>query len=491
MSAFESFLTGFLGRSADIIKERKDKGEDYFDSRLERARTIGLDNVRARREQQQGMLTLSRNLMNDAGMPEHVVRALANEGPEALQHAHEIYMQNVSNGQTVDENFWNQTYNFSQEVLQNSDMSLNDFLGQVVGLYPSNLQATTQEGGDPFGAFVASGLGLNAMDRARDKLMDWEVAEGFSAADILDTEQRPQNTRPLGDTGYAGPNYSFVADQLQEGPRPLSLTEQDRIYNTFDRDVEAKVAEFKRRAADGEFGEISPQDLLSPNFMRDEAEAEVAATLVRRYGPEIISQLPTIWSLLPMEDEAEEQGDEITVSPLPPSTQELEEAGIGNRESVVQPGDTLTNISTGTTYTIVDQTDTGVVVENNNTGQQEVMETEGVIQGLQSGEIQYQVGQEPQGTTSPHLDEPDLPAPSQQVFTTGDGPSKTYTLMEYVDGNMVFRDDSTSPPEYFLMTTEEYRAALQGGTISGPTTSNMFGLGAMSPPSIGPSTDDW
>jgi len=118
---------------------------------------------------------------------------------------------------------------------------LEDFLRQTSGLYGSNLDATIEEGGDPFGAFVASGLGLNAMDRARNELESTEVAEGFSAADLLAMEGRPLTTRPLGDTGYSGPDLGYVAETVgASGPDMPSSEDIFRVMSTFDDLVESE-----------------------------------------------------------------------------------------------------------------------------------------------------------------------------------------------------------------------------------------------------------
>jgi hypothetical protein len=494
MSAFESFMTGFLGRSADIIGERKDKAEDYFDTRLERARTIGVDNIRARREQATGMLTLSRNLMQNANMPEHVVRALANEGPQALEQAHQIYMESMNNGVSVDEGFWDQTYNFSQEVLQDSNMSLTDFLDQVVGLYPSNLQATTREGGDPFGAFVASGLGLNAMDRARDRLGDYEVAEGFSAADILSLDGRPQNTRPLGDTGFAGPNYTFISDTWQENAPagPLSEVQIKSFYDLFDSRVEEEATRLYQAFINSTDNTRESTRGVTVETYKEEARRLVAAEMAERYPSGVIAQLPVVASYLTFDDfTGQDDPDEITTTVLPPSTNDLVDAGIGQeRGSAVQPGDQLTDNTTGETYTIKGQTEDGVVVEDS-FGQEQVLSVDEVVQGLESGGMGYSNTPRNQPTTSEHLSDPDLPAPGQQIFTTlPDEPSKTYTFTMYVDGNLVFRDDESG--EYQIMTPEDYKTSLESGQVSRPVDGNPFGLGAMSPPLTGPQIqDDW
>jgi len=491
MSAFESFMTGFLGRKADIISQRKDKAEDYFDTRLERARTIGTQNIQQRREQANGMLTLSRSLMEDANVPEHVVRVLANEGPQALEEAHRIHMENVSKGISTDADWWERTYNFSQEVIQDSNMSLSDFLHQVVGLYPSNLQATTREGGDPFGAFVASGLGLNAMDRARDRLGEWEVAEGFSAADILDLEGRPQNTRPMGDTGYAGPRYSFVSDTWAENAplNPLTESEWARYISEWDkrREREAEIL-YSRVLNDRETRGESLEGLRVEDFM-EEASFKVAEDMAKLFPFESISQIPEIMRYLQQQETDEnvydftgDDPDEITTTVLPPSTEE----GVNSRPSVVQPGDQLTDNNTGQTFTITDQTEDGVVVQDE-LGQEQVLPVDEIIQGLESGGMGYvNVPTEQPVDPSPHLTNPDMPEPGQVVIFQEGDTQKEYQFFRYVDGQMVFFDPETQ--DYFVVSQSEYNSLYENQMLF-PTSRGML---STTLPSTGPQIqDDW
>jgi len=241
MSAFEAFLTGFMGKTAEKIDERKDKASTYFDQQMERARTVGVDALRQRREATDQTISVARSLRDQANMPEEIIRGLANEGPQALLEAQKIYAEAASRGVPTDEAFWEQAYQFSTEITSSTDTTLEDFLRQTSGLYGSNLDATIEEGGDPFGAFVASGLGLNAMSRARSELESTEVAEGFSAADLLAMEGRPLTTRPLGDTGYSGPDLGYVAATVgASAPDMPSSEDIFRVMSTFDDLVESE-----------------------------------------------------------------------------------------------------------------------------------------------------------------------------------------------------------------------------------------------------------
>jgi hypothetical protein len=439
MSAFESFMTGFLGRKADIISQRKDKAEDYFDTRLERARTIGTQNIQQRREQANGMLTLSRSLMEDANVPEHVVRVLANEGPQALEEAHRIHMENVSKGISTDADWWERTYNFSQEVIQDSNMSLSDFLHQVVGLYPSNLQATTREG----------------------------------------------------DTGYAGPRYSFVSDTWAENAplNPLTESEWARYISEWDkrREREAEIL-YSRVLNDRETRGESLEGLRVEDFM-EEASFKVAEDMAKLFPFESISQIPEIMRYLQQQETDEnvydftgDDPDEITTTVLPPSTEE----GVNSRPSVVQPGDQLTDNNTGQTFTITDQTEDGVVVQDE-LGQEQVLPVDEIIQGLESGGMGYvNVPTEQPVDPSPHLTNPDMPEPGQVVIFQEGDTQKEYQFFRYVDGQMVFFDPETQ--DYFVVSQSEYNSLYENQMLF-PTSRGML---STTLPSTGPQIqDDW
>ena len=336
MSGFESFLTGFLGRTTEVIAERKDKAEDYFDQSIERARTIGQDQLRQRTENQQAMLSVANNLISQAGMPEDLVRQIANDGPAALEQAYQIYAANAEAGVTVDESFWRNSYDFYTEVAGDSDLSLEDFLGQVNGLYGSNLAATTQEGGDPFGAFVASGLGLNAMERARGRLDEYDIG-GYSASDLLAMEARPSSTRPLGDTGFRGPDLAAVTPRREEGWNP-SPEERLRIQERFDEAVDAEAQElFDDYSANFTGDGALDRDIDS--FM-DEAKQNVAITYVTTLGESALDFFPE-WELyLPEGFFGEEEGEGASDVAPPPDTGEetsTEDVTTPPAEGVVSP----------------------------------------------------------------------------------------------------------------------------------------------------------
>jgi hypothetical protein len=315
MSGFEAFLTGFLGRTAEKIDERKDKANDYFDQAIERARTIGADGLRQRTDNYQSMLSVANNLVQQAGMPEDLVRAIANDGPGALEQAYQIYQTNAEANKPVDEEFWRNVYDFSTEVTSGSNMSIEDFLKQVNGLYGSNLAATEQEGGDPFGAFIASGLGLNAMERAQGQLGEYDMGGGYSAADLLAMDARPSTTRPMGDTGFGGPDLAYAIPQ--GGEQPLTPEERMRIYDRFDESVEEETDRLFADYMSGVAENDGQAEMTREDFAQ-QAKENLAIDYLERFGPDFIRQFPELIEYLPMEDEEAPADTEVTTTELPP-----------------------------------------------------------------------------------------------------------------------------------------------------------------------------
>lgn len=365
MSAFEGFLTGFLGRTADVIKERKDKAENYFDQAIERARTVGADNLRQRTDNYQAMLSVANNLIQQAGMPEDLVRAIANEGPQALQEAYEVYATTadaIANGAEIElnEDFWRGAYDFASEVTQGSNMTLEDFFRQVNGLYGSNLAATTREGGDPFGAFVASGLGLNAMERAQDRLGEYDMGGGYSAADLIAMDARPSTTRPMGDTGFGGLDRAYIAEQTRTSQPMFDLETIERMSRTF---IE-QVAEEEKRLFQEYMSGVDPEgggidENITESSFKDEASRSIAERWAVSMGiplSELSRHLPFLAPFyFPEEEEVVEEqvgvpGEVITTEPIPEepvTTEDLQEAGIGD-DPQVTPTEVVTEVTTPT-----------------------------------------------------------------------------------------------------------------------------------------------
>ena len=296
MSGFEAFATGFLGATADNINVRKDRADDYFEKQMERARTTGADALAKRRANLKTLTTAANTLRDQGNMPEDVLKVVINEGPETLASVQQLYDTAVSNGVTLDEKFWRDTVQASSEI-KASDESLGDFLGRTVGLFGGNLEAskTDGEGGDPISAFVASGLGYNAMDKARSKLDQEDIAGGFSASDLLAMESRPDFDSPMGDLGVTinGAKAVSTLDNMTGG-KPLTIDQKTSVNKAFTD----RASELTTRLENKE-GRDATEEEVAAN------KQQAASELAELYGVDVMTQVPTVSTYLPQEAEGE------------------------------------------------------------------------------------------------------------------------------------------------------------------------------------------
>lgn len=305
MSGFEAFATGFLGATADNINVRKDRADDYFEKQMERARTTGADALAKRRANLSTLTSTANTLTTQGKMPDDVLRAVVNEGPETLASATKIYETAVANGTTLDEDFWRGVVDVSTEI-KTSDESLGDFLGRTVGLFGGNLEASKTDGGggDPFSAFVASGLGYNAMDKARAKLDGEDIAGGYSAGELIAMEARPDFTNPLGDLGVTINGAEAVRKLDAQVGDPLTTKEIGDINKEFKTEVAARIMEYKTSPDNKIDGPLDPE-------IEAQITAGVALEYQELYGAEVVGQVSTIAPYLPQEEAPAEEGPAV------------------------------------------------------------------------------------------------------------------------------------------------------------------------------------
>ena len=263
--SFAAFAEGFFTTASENIGRRTERAENYFEQQMERARTTGMNQLSQRRQRRDQIEGLAVQLRENAQMPEDIVRALVSEGPEALQSAVRIYSDSAQGGVPLSEEFWRSAYPMVQQMAVDTDTPFTELLDRTTGLYPNNLEATLETGGDPFSAFVSSALGLNAMDRARSRLQREQVASGFSAADLLALESRPQHERAFSTTGL-GPNLQNIAAARAEVGTPLTQAQIRTYTNDFNRTLDQAVSDYVTRERQ-QGRDASPEDaraILAP-----------------------------------------------------------------------------------------------------------------------------------------------------------------------------------------------------------------------------------
>jgi hypothetical protein len=291
--SFEAFATGFFGTGAEIIGRRKDQAENYFEQQMERARTHGMNNLTQRRQRRDQLESTALQLRQNAQMPEEIVRALVSEGPEALQAALRIYSDSANANVPLSEEFWRSVYPTAQEMAIDTNTPLAQFLDQVTGLYSSNLEATQETGGDPFSAFMSSALGLNAMDRARSRLRETQIGGGYSAADLLALESRPQHERAFSSSGF-GPNLQAIAAARAEVGTPITQAQIRSYTNEFTRGWEDAATAYRQ-------SRIAQSDPITMEEAREAVRESFTRDFAANTGlPDAqLRRIPVIWNNLP------------------------------------------------------------------------------------------------------------------------------------------------------------------------------------------------
>ena len=309
MSGFEAFATAFMQDTAVTINRRKDKADDYFDRQLERASTVGAQAVRDRKVKLEEFKGLANDLQTNADMPEDILRKIANDGPAALVQAHQLYEVAAKGGKPLGEDFWRDTYGFIEKT-KPSGQPLDEFLGQVMGLMPDNIEAAEKEGGTPFDAFVASGMGYNAMERANSRLASTDIGGGITASQALSMENLPESTRPLGGDRVS-PNLPAFYDRVKEAKpeTPLSVAEVKSYQELY-------TAEVDRLAALEESWKVGDYD-TAREAVRDQA----AANILKSAGadaPQLIERLSVFAPYAEMLNPPAEE--EVPSDYVPPAT---------------------------------------------------------------------------------------------------------------------------------------------------------------------------
>jgi hypothetical protein len=236
--SLEAFLTGFFNEKANIISKRKDEGEKYFNDQAARAKRIYQEQIGQRREQVSKLSQAANRLLYTANMPEHIVRGLITAGPSAINTALELFEQVPQHEWSAGD--WEDIYSTSQFYAQEYDEDLPTFLQRTVGLIGENYRATQETGGDLQSAFMASALGYDAKDRARNRLDQMEVAPGFSASDVLAMEGRPLTQSDPNST-YAGPVPRALAGIGAQNQPPMSADDQWKWRDRFTKLEESYI----------------------------------------------------------------------------------------------------------------------------------------------------------------------------------------------------------------------------------------------------------
>lgn len=329
MSNLDAFLTGFMNKTAEKIDERKAKAEDYYDQQMERARLFGEQGLKERRDRVQAATNLANNLRTNAGVPEHIIRAVANEGLDNLEQLQSVWENAASNGIELDSAYWEQAVPVAQSMRGNTGQPLGDFLKQAGGLYVEKAKAGDKP--TPQGSVWDSITGRNggpnlwqratgrtAMDDARGRLDETEISGGMSAGDLNRLEARGDDNRVDSNGGF-GVDVGYVADMdraaaaAAKGGKGLSISEISSITSNFQKAVDNEVEKATSQVA-GEYPMNSTEYKAAVSRLRDEAEAKVAKQFDELYGGKA-SSLPFIAERLSTSSSEEAPVEETSDAP--------------------------------------------------------------------------------------------------------------------------------------------------------------------------------
>lgn len=233
MASFvEGFLTGFMKDQTQVIRKRKDDAEDYFNQRLELARTRGLKNRDLTKQVMDGNLQIAKQLQQ-VGVPSDLIMSIAKQNPDDLPNVLKQIQDLQAEGVTPDESFYRDLIKVSGDY-KAPDEDLSTFMRNLYEPIKNNSLANPEGGNSD--SIWATMFGTNAMQKASDRLDTTEVADGMTAGDLLRYPDTPTpNTQGapsvILDAGMIGDETRAARSRL-EGADELSISEINTISSS-------------------------------------------------------------------------------------------------------------------------------------------------------------------------------------------------------------------------------------------------------------------
>jgi len=284
------FWTGFMNTTAEGIGKRQDSAQAYFDQQLQLAHTRGIENKRKMDAAMKQGLTSARQLVQ-MGVPENMVKAIANQNPDDIPDFAAKIAQLQADGVRTDEAFFKDLIQVNSEFENNED--LNSFFKRIYQPLRRNVQADPEGfNNDQRGTIWATMFGYDAMEQALGRLDRTEVMDGMTAGDLLaldpDQLQQPLGTNPVTlDYGKFGDSTRAARAALKTST-PLSPAGIKTVMETF----EGFVTEATVTAGEaGQTTDLSPEQMLDIN-------RQAAVKTLEMFGPKTVSQIPPITKFL-------------------------------------------------------------------------------------------------------------------------------------------------------------------------------------------------
>lgn len=180
----QGFVQGLANQLSTDINTRRDEARNFFNKQVEMARTTGLQNRRRVRQAVEGNVSVARQL-NQMGVPKDIIMAVANQDPESLPTFYEQITRAQAAGIQTDEQFFRDFVEVGEGFMA-PDEDFHTFFTRMYDPVVSNAESNPDSfNEDKRGGIFASMFGLNAMERANEKLGETEIVDGMTAEQLL------------------------------------------------------------------------------------------------------------------------------------------------------------------------------------------------------------------------------------------------------------------------------------------------------------------
>jgi hypothetical protein len=252
----EGFATGFFNKLSEGIDTRNEDARKYFNTQVETARTLGLENRRRSSAIIDESVSVAKRLQA-MGVPKDIIMAQANMDPAGLGDFYsQVEKLRLEANIPVDENFFRSVYKLSG-TFQAPDEDFNTFFSKIYG--PIVSAAKEDPDGfkqDPEGSIWAKAFGVGAMDRARDKLATTEVVPGMTAEQAIAQGDTPRPNKVGGESFVTvDPEALKRAAGSSESVNPQTMDVIDKKFLEIAGEVETELT------SSGEFDLNDPASL--------------------------------------------------------------------------------------------------------------------------------------------------------------------------------------------------------------------------------------
>lgn len=237
----QGFATGFFNKLSDGIDTRSEDARNYFNSQVETARALGLENKRRSSAMIDESVSIAKRL-EAMGVPKDIIMAQANMDPASLG---DFYSQadkfRLEAGVTTDDAFWRDIYDLSG-TFQAPNEDFNTFFSRMYG--PIVEAAREDPEGfeqDRKGSIWAKAFGYDAMERARDKLATTEVVPGMTAEQAIAQGDTPRPNKVGGESFVTVDPNALRKNVAEESINPQTMEIIDKKFAEISSEVATEI----------------------------------------------------------------------------------------------------------------------------------------------------------------------------------------------------------------------------------------------------------